>query len=60
MNGSGFPVDYNTFYAVKAITLTWIVIIVVILDMKSLTMFTIVISIALFTIGPLFFVFLME
>jgi hypothetical protein len=57
LNSSGLPLDYNTIYSIKAATLSLIVNIIILLDMKSFTAFTMIVSILMGTVIPLVLVF---
>jgi hypothetical protein len=59
LNSSGLPLDYNTIYSIKAATLSLIVNIIILLDMKSFTAFTMIVSILMGTVIPLVLVFVL-
>ena len=56
---NGFPIDYDGLYIVKSISLIIITLVVIIMDIKSFTCFTLTIALGLFTFGILILIYAM-
>lgn len=54
----GYPITYDSLYLVKSLSVIIITLIVVILDLKTFTWYTITIALGLFTFGTLVVVYL--
>lgn len=57
---NGFPVTYDGLYLAKSVSVVIITLLVVIIDIKTFTWYTITIALTLFTLGFLVMVYLLE
>jgi phospholipid-translocating ATPase len=57
---SGFPVTYDSLYLVKSASIIIITLLVVLIDLKTFTWYTITVAIGLFTLGFLVMIYLLE
>ena len=57
---SGFPVTYDSLYLVKSTSIIIITLLVVILDLRTFTWYTITVALGLFTLGFLVMIYCLE